>query len=475
MHNKINGQKVLFTGRAQTIDIQELKIYLSQQGAIILEHDPIHVSHLEEADIIIEGKNIPHLEDRIYELSQDQFRNINVIDITTLEKEFCQNLDIDAVTMAIKLSKDNERLLKLLKNDYFDSTTFLKLLKFYDWKDTGCYENDANRDVSSTITKRFCPMVQSNHNIEHSPIGLYYTALQTNEPKLLELLYNVPDFTINERNLQENQPVSLKETAALNPHSSKTLHLQILKNNRPNELKFLALNNSISPMIKTKLFQSNNESIISNLIHANNLEHEAIRTLLKQEKYKKKILKEIAFDNALFNEILDQLEATIQTDTSHSVSLVMLSSNEHLNTDQVEKLFNANRNLNIENVYINLLKNSNTPQNFIQEFLALHDKIYNIAIAHNRALNNENFTTLYNFNDTDVNLALCANNSTPKVILESLYQQNNENYNMLLSANENCDVNLLMQLQLDNRYATIVSNNETYRQILRNTIGMPHL
>ena len=59
----------------------------------------------------------------------------------------------------------------------------------------------------------------------------------------------MPEYSISAKNAQEDQPISLKEVVALNPNTSKTTQNQILRNSKVNELKFLALNESINLMI----------------------------------------------------------------------------------------------------------------------------------------------------------------------------------------------------------------------------------
>jgi len=81
---------------------------------------------------------------------------------------------------------------------------------------------------------------------------------------------------------------------------------------------------------------------------------------------------------------------------------VYLSSNPSLSSILIEKLFEKN----IDNVNINLLRHTNCPQNKLNEFLALNDKIYNIAIAHNQALSDFMYKKLLALDDIDVNLSL---------------------------------------------------------------------
>ena len=72
----------------------------------------------------------------------------------------------------------------------------------------------------------------------------------------------------------------------------------------------------------------------------------------------------------------------------------------------------------------------------------------------------------------DVNLSLAYNFGTPAIIIKELYAKNTHEINEFLSSNENTPINILMQLQIDSRYTTLVSNNETYKAFSRKSLGI---
>jgi len=98
----------------------------------------------------------------------------------------------------------------------------------------------------------------------------------------------------------------------------------------------------------------------------------------------------------------DKIKKAVLSD----IEYIYLSSNPTLSQSQIKYLFLKN----IDNVNINLLRNSNCPQIKIVEFIQLNDKIYNIAIAHNPSINQEIIQKLIDFNDKDVNMSLEFNN-----------------------------------------------------------------
>lgn len=444
------NENIFFTGKTNRIDLEELEKYLLQKDAIL-------VDSVDKADIVIKGKYTPLvIEDDLYELSKTC---IELIDIDTLEQEFSKNLDIDTILLAIKISKDQNRLLKLLSNEFFDNDTFIKLLKLYDFKNEDIYDTDENRDVCTKIAERFCSLIETNHNIQYSPIGVYYTALEAQDSKLLDVIYNMPDYKISEKNAQDDQPISLKEVVALNPNSSKTLHLQILKNNKENELRFLALNDAISPIIQKKLYEKNLQEVNLCLIKASNFDKELIEEFLKDDKLKKELLKIASLDEELFDNFFN---------ISDDIDIIYLSSNESLTRSMIEKIFDRN----IDNANINLLKNKNCSKEKIEEFLKQNDKVYNISIAHNESLEKSVYAKLFGLNDYDVNISLSSNLSSPKEILKELSKLEDRYINEVLCANTSTPINILLQYQYDGGLKPIISNNDTFREFTRKMIGM---
>ena len=447
---QLENQNIFFTGRADKIDKSELEKYLVQKGSIL-------VNSINEATIIIQGKFTPiYLEETIYELSKKQ---ITIIQIEKLEEEFSSNLDIDSILMAIKISKDNDRLLKLLNNNFFSDDIFVKLLKLYDFKGDDIYDSDDNRDVCTKIVERFCSLIETNHNIQYAPIGVYYTALETSNPNLLDVIYNMPDYVISAKNAQEDQPLSLKEVVALNPNTSKITQLQILKNSKMNELKFLALNESINQMIQKKLFEKNIDEISLSLIKTNNYDESFIDDFLNNNTLKKELLKKAILDDKLFYKFFENID---------DVSIIYLSSNDTLNEEMINKLFEKN----IDNANINLLKNKNCPKDKIEEFLKLQDKIYNISIAHNTTLPTQLYLYLFSLDDYDVNLSLAQNTTTPKEVLKSLAALNDKFINETLCANISTPINIILQYKYDGGLKNIISNNDSFREFTRKMVGM---
>lgn len=447
----IENKNIYFAGRGEKVEKDELITYLSQHNCTIIDN-------LNSADLIIEGYlTPPNISDDIYMRSKD---GIPLYTIEQIEKEFSSTIDVDSIIISIKISKDQDRLIKLLNNQYLSDDTFIKLLKFYNWCEDGIYDSDENRDVATSITLRFCSLTKTNHNIQHSPVGIYYTTLEATNSKLLEVIYHMPHFSISDKNAKENQPLTLKETVALNPNISKPLQMQIYSNAKHQELKFLASNKNLSPIMIKKLISLEDEVIIQALIQSSHLDLEQTKLLFPNKQFQKDIL--------LYSDLEDDIFEYFCSLNLETVEIIVLSQNDTLKADQIGTLFS----FDVENANINLLKHPNCDIKQIEQFLKRDDKVYNIAIAHNTNLNNMIFKALLNKADLDINITLAYNLKTPKDIIKSLYEKNDYMINSALSTNEATPINILMQLQLDNRLTTNVSNNETYRAFSRKSLGI---
>ncbi|BFU77363.1 hypothetical protein ALC152_05780 [Arcobacter sp. 15-2] len=109
-------------------------------------------------------------------------------------------------------------------------------------------------------------------------------------------------------------------------------------------------------------------------------------------------LKSILLTNEIFIQIINSSLSDIE--------YIYLSGNPHLTQSQIDYLFLQN----IDSVNINLLRNENCSKTKIEKFINLDDKIYNIAIAHNRTISQDIIAKLMAFNDADVKHSLKFNN-----------------------------------------------------------------
>ena len=446
----IKNKKVYFSGKGDQLDYKELEKFL-------LQNEVEFVPSITESELIIEGGLTPlHIQDKIFTASKN---GAIVVGIEEFEKFYSSSFSVNSTLIAAKLTKDNERLVKLLQNKYFDDKTFIKILKQYDFKNITLYDNDESRDVCRSIVNRFCTLVNRNHNIQYAPIGIYYTALETFNTDLLDIIYYMPSYSISDRTAKDEQPLTLKEVVALNPNSSKTIQIQILKNNNIDELIYLARNTNISEDIKKALKDKNNTDITIALIKEQNYVLDSLDDILEDEKIKKVFLKYYSFDEQKFDELLKRHLSDID--------IINFSHNKSLISNMINNL----ELKNIDNAIIVLLKHDNISESLIIKYLKINDKIYNISIAHNTKLEDNLYEDLFSLNDNDVNISLAQNIGVSAKILQELHKYKDRNIDMMLCENISTPINVLMQLQLDNELKLLVKENITYQKFAEQMLG----
>ena len=104
--------------------------------------------------------------------------------------------------------------------------------------------------------------------------------------------------------------------------------------------------------------------------------------------------------------LTDEIFTQIINSSLSDIEYIYLSANPHLTQSQIDYLFSKN----IDSVNVNLLRNANCSKTKIETYNNLDDKIYNIAIAHNKTISQDIIAKLIAFNDADVNYSLKFNN-----------------------------------------------------------------
>jgi hypothetical protein len=446
----IQDKKIYFAGKGDLVDYVELEKFL-------LQHNVKFVPTLNEANLIIEGGLTPlHIQDKIFTAT---LNGIVKIDIQEFEQFYSKKFNINSTLMAIKLSKDKQRLVNLLQNKYFPDDTFIKILKQYDFQDIPLYDTDESRDVCRAIVNRFCTLVKRNHNIQYAPIGIYYTALETFNTDLLDIIYNMPHYSISSRTAKPNQPLSLKEVVALNPNSSKTIQIQILINQDKSQLQYLSSNSNIDNDIKIKLKQLDDIPLQIYLLKNQNFIFDSFEEIFANNSLKVAFLEYYIFDKNLFDTLLKF--------TLEQIDIVYLCKNRFLTTYMIDILEQQKGQDGI--VY--LLKHPNISTKLIDKYLKHNDKICNIAIAHNTKLSQNQYKALYDRDDLDVNISLASNENINQKLLEELYGIKDRFIDKTLCLNINCPLNILMQLQLDNELKLLVKENITYQKFAEKMLG----
>jgi len=241
------GKSILFLGRLKNFTVEEVKIFLKQYDATftdVLDEDVV---------VVVESTMMSPLEEEVsYEVYKEK---IPTFRLDIFEKLYAEKITPNSLLMSLKLSNDQERLIRLLKNESFETTLYLKLFKLYDWKGEGVHENDENRDVTTTFVKRFYnPQQFMDPAMIYSPITLMTIAAESEDSEVLEAFLSMPHYQIK-ISKGERRPKTLKEMVALNPASSAKTLRQLSNFNHMDIDYFLVQNDTLSGDLQEKIYE----------------------------------------------------------------------------------------------------------------------------------------------------------------------------------------------------------------------------
>jgi len=286
----LENKTILMLGKTRAFSEDE---FLSQ----LRFHKINVVRELDESvSYMLEGRMMTpyeqNLSDELYEKKKYEFLKIDVF-----EKLLADELDNDTLLMSLKLSNDKTRLKSFIQNQMINDSLFFKLLKMYSWQGEDFFENDDNRDVSAALISRFYENIERNHNVQYATTGIYHLIAQTQDEKLLEAIANLEPVKFHEKIKKAlashpNTPKSVlkmflkkndtqaKEAMAYNPNLDKFLIKELLKSEEAaailarnvkldDELfkmledfkTILALNESLTPQMQTRLFKLDDSEI----------------------------------------------------------------------------------------------------------------------------------------------------------------------------------------------------------------------
>ena len=404
---KYKGKKLLLLGKTRAFLFDEL-VYLADIFGVTVKKE-----FDDTIDTVIEGGVISppeqDLADELYKKGGYSF-----VSIDSIEKDLAKSLDIDTLLMSFKLSKDSDRLKDFLTNEYIDDKLFFELLLMYDWGGEDFYENDDNRDVTATIIRRYYKDIHKNHNVEFATTGLLHLVSQTDNQRLLEVLYKLEPVKYH---------TDLKVAISINPHTPTKVLKDLIDEN------IIEIKDAVS--------------------HNPNLQKEMAFQLVGEEEFAKKIAKNIYLDEELFKALKDY-KHELAGNTSLSASM----QKELFETNDKETLISLALNENlIEDLAYKLLE-----ENELKSLIYQNSRFGEI---HQKGFEEKRF------------LELSKNRFVASDILEQIYYKDNSfDIQKNLAQNPNTPVDILYQMQLDSRLARYVRENEAFgKHIQTNNIG----
>ncbi len=441
--------RVLIVGRSDYFTYDEMKKFLSKRGFEV-------VKDFDEGIIAsIESKRLNTIEedisDRAYEAKTPKYN------MSELEKLMSKNLKQNETLMSLKLSKDRERLIRLLKNEFIDDEFFIKLLSLYEWRGEELLDDDDDRYVYWAMMERFLDLGVYEKDALYSPATLLRLINTTDNPELLDILLSLPN---HEFRLRGKQSITIPQAVAMReiilPRTIKTL-----LNRREQEIDIcLALNPAIGADIMDN-FIARDDRIIDEALSQNPaLSERAFKVLIDRvsDDTKKSMLESKRVVQDIFTELLEQID-----DNS---LLSAMAKNPHLNREQLEILLD----LNIDEVNRTIAQNTAIDNEIASKLI--EDKSLHRYLALNPTLEQNLIYEIYKSADSKSIVSLAQNRATPEDLLRDIYQKGDYEYLKALAKNPSTPMDILHNLKTDHTLWLILQYNEKFVEEANKEMGM---
>ena len=419
-----SGKKLLFLGKEGIFTEKEIMRFLKPYK--------ISLTHLLEEDVVgvVEHHRLnPVEEDISYEAYE---RNLPIYKLNEFEELLSEEIDDDALLMAIKLGNDQERVVRLLGNEHLSDTLFVRLLKLYRFSDE---EDDRqDRDVIMYTLRRYIDIKPNEEDLLYSYLTLRRLATEATDSDLLDALLNFPNF---EFLIRGKEKVTLRETIARNPHIGEDLVRKLLGYRDEKVDIALAGNNAVSKEVLHRLYEKGNDAIYRALAVNSNIDNALFHALLDKEEEtvsllvlrqtvdteRFRLLKEVSLERSYYvvlgmNENLDRSVVRELIEEGCVEVLVSLASNASIGTDMAERIYQTDKH----EVFMGLAQNPVTPVWILEALFEEYagDVEMEAALARNSALPEAKLRTLFERDNFEINKALATNDALPSDLLDIL-------------------------------------------------------
>lgn len=443
------GQKILFLGKEGTYTLQEVDRFLKK-------HNLTRVKQIEEGVVAtVEHHSLNPVEEMI---SEDAYeRRIPAYKLEEFEKLLSESTNDNEVLMAIKLTNDQARVLRMIENPNISNELFIKLLEMYEWHNEDEDNTDDRSVVIATLT-RYVEVTPAEHDQLYSTLTLKRLVREATDPKLLHALISFPNYTFKQKNQDQT---SLYEVIATSRHIDETVIRRLLSLHNPKVDMYLAANTAV-PLEQLKKFALRGDSAISEALAANEKIDDDLFELLLQKggdvirlllwyqpitSKRFEMIRQAATEPSLFSELgkNTQMDVQIISDLLESGNVELLENladNHTVATDFLVKLYEKK----IPSILLPLAANPSLPLSFIQ--------------------------TLYDEYKDDEKMMhqIASNAATPQSVLRELYERDTFEINKGLAANPSTPIEILDVLKIDTRLRHSLSKNEVFIEYHNNTI-----
>jgi len=437
---QLKNQTLLFLGKSMIFSDSEITNFLKG-------YDIAFSRSYEGQEHIVEHRKINPVEEDISNMGYEA--KANFYKMEEFEKLMSASLDINSVLMAIKLSNDNERIERMLANEYISDELYIKLLNLYEWEEEEFGDSTSDRDVLTHTLKRFLDLNFNETDLYFSPLSLLKLAKEAQNQELLLALVHFPNVSFLQKNKTK---ITLKEALAQSPYIDRKVTKKLLSY-KDASIEFFIASNEVVELDILKALHSKSK--------------EVNQALASNE----------SIDDELFFQLLDEYEILLKyqpitIERQNRVRTIneanqILSSNRNIDRAVIEELLRQED----EEINQNLLLNPKLDHRVIEQLFAKNNPTLYPNIAQNPKTPIEIIEALYEQDNYAVNIALAGNPSTPIIILEALYQDDFE-LHKALARNPSTPLEILNILKIDTRLRNELTHNKTFTDSIVKSQGL---
>ncbi|MFT7880493.1 MAG: hypothetical protein ABXS91_08880 [Sulfurimonas sp.] len=435
------GQKILFLGKEGTYTTQEVERFLKK-------YKVTRVKALEEGVVAsVEHHSLNPVEEMI---SEDAYaQKIPAYRLEEFEHLLSDGINDDELLMAIKLSNDQARVLRMIENPDISDALFVKLLEMYEWHEEEEDNNDDRSVVIATLT-RYIDITPAERDQLYSTLTLKRLVREATDPDLLYALIGFPNYEFKQK---DQGKTSLYEVIATSQAINDEVIRRLLSLRNAKVDMYLAAN-PVVPLEQLNKFAGREDIAIYEALAANESIDDALFALLLDKgadviKFllwyqpisidRFRMLSEKITDPTLLAELgknrqIDKavLEALLESD--NLALLEKLAANRIMTASALNRLYERE----ITPLFYPLAGNPNLPVEIIEDFYEKYQ------------------------NDTAILHQIASNPNTPEKILRALYERDVLEINKGLAANPATPIEILDVLKIDTRLRNALTKNEVF-------------
>lgn len=373
-----------------------------------------------------------------------------------LERLLSDALSERQVLMSLKLSRDRDRLVRLLRNEHLSDEFFLDLLRLYSWESDELMGSDEDRYVLIALLERFLDLSVYERDALYSPSTLLRLIVTTQNPELLDVLLTLPEFEFRRKGAER---VSIAQAVAQRDILRPQTVAKLLSRREEEIDRRLAANAALDAEGRRTLFERAEPRTLEALAKHPDLEEEYFDVLLGSSKsVRDALLRFQPIDTGRLGKVLAH--------NFDEETLALLGENERLASEVYPHLLT----LESDGLLRNLAANDATPPSILER-LASRESLHP-QLALNPASPEVLLWRLYEEGVPKVLEALAYNPSTPVELLERIYTLDDFALHQGLAANPSTPMEILHQLKTDHRLWLVLQRNEKFVKEANREMGM---